>query len=99
MLFTVIFVSCSTILQSSVILINYQIIHLIFSWSKFLSWFIFAGDLLLIGFLSWHAYHDGEKSGSTFDRASTDLSLSVDTLDHFEVPFFGRLANSFVDDE
>ncbi|CDM28827.1 Tic20-like protein [Penicillium roqueforti FM164] len=23
----------------------------------------------------------------------------VDTLDHFEVPFFGRLANSFVDDE
>jgi hypothetical protein len=23
----------------------------------------------------------------------------VDTLDHFEVPFFGRLANSFVDNE
>lgn len=23
----------------------------------------------------------------------------VDTLDHFEVPIFGRLANSFVDDE
>ncbi|KAJ9640621.1 hypothetical protein, variant [Exophiala oligosperma] len=23
----------------------------------------------------------------------------VDTLDHYEVPFFGRLANSFVDDE
>jgi uncharacterized membrane protein len=23
----------------------------------------------------------------------------VETLDHFEVPFFGRLANSFVDDE
>ncbi|CEJ56461.1 Putative DASH complex subunit duo1 [Penicillium brasilianum] len=25
--------------------------------------------------------------------------LDVDTLDHFEVPFFGRLANSFVDNE
>ena len=24
---------------------------------------------------------------------------SVETLDHYEVPFFGRLANSFVDDE
>lgn len=23
----------------------------------------------------------------------------VDTLDHYEVPFFGHLANSFVDDE
>lgn len=23
----------------------------------------------------------------------------VETLDHYEVPFFGRLANSFVDDE
>ena len=23
----------------------------------------------------------------------------VETLDHFEVPFFGKLANSFVDDE
>lgn len=23
----------------------------------------------------------------------------VDTLEHYEVPFFGRLANSFVDDE
>lgn len=25
--------------------------------------------------------------------------LTVDTLDHYEVPIFGRLANHFVDDE
>jgi len=26
-------------------------------------------------------------------------AILVDTLDHFEVPFIGRLANSFVDNE
>jgi len=57
------------------------ILHLILSWSKFLSWFLFAIDLLLIGFLALHAYRD------------------VENLDHFEVPFFGPLANSFVDNE
>lgn len=33
------------------------------------------------------------------DRSYTYHIILVDTLDHFEVPFFGRLANSFVDDE
>lgn len=28
-----------------------------------------------------------------------DILRLVDTLDHFEVPFIGRLANSFVDNE
>ncbi|PYH43322.1 DASH complex subunit DUO1 [Aspergillus saccharolyticus JOP 1030-1] len=61
--------------------IRMDIIHLLFSWSSFLSWLLFIGDLAMIGFLSMRAYRD------------------VDTLDHFEVPIFGRLANSFVDDE
>lgn len=69
---------------------------------------MFLVDLLLIGFLSMHAYQDGEAllSGRWHhDRLHTDFVLtnishiSVDTLDHFEVPIFGRLANSFVDDE
>ena len=30
---------------------------------------------------------------------ATHAYRDVDTLDHFEVPFFGRLANSFVDNE
>ncbi|PWY92532.1 hypothetical protein BO70DRAFT_425220 [Aspergillus heteromorphus CBS 117.55] len=67
--------------QSSMLFTAMFIIHLIFSWSSFLSWLLLIGDLAMIGFLSMRAYRD------------------VDTLEHFEVPVFGRLANSFVDDE
>ncbi|KAJ5188525.1 Tic20-like protein [Penicillium cf. griseofulvum] len=67
--------------QSSMLFATMFIIHLLFCWSSFLSWTLFIVDIVLIGFLSMHAYQD------------------VDTLDHFEVPFFGHLANSFVDDE
>ncbi|KAH1435203.1 hypothetical protein KXX32_009017 [Aspergillus fumigatus] len=67
--------------QSSMLFTVMFIVHLIFSWSSFLSWLLFICDLGLIGFLSMRAYRD------------------VDTLDHFEVPIFGRLANSFVDNE
>lgn len=56
-------------------------LHLIFSWSTFLSWLIFVGDLGGIGYLSWRAYRD------------------ADTLDRCEVPFFGGLASSILDDE
>ncbi|ETI26023.1 hypothetical protein G647_02800 [Cladophialophora carrionii CBS 160.54] len=67
--------------QSSMLFAALFVLHLILAWSKILSWMLFAIDLLLIGFLSLHAYRD------------------VETLDHFEVPFFGRLANSFVENE
>lgn len=69
---------------------------------------MFLVDLLLIGFLSMHAYQDGKSLLSGLwhhGRLRTGFMLtnishiSVDTLDHFEVPIFGRLANSFVDDE
>jgi hypothetical protein len=43
-------------------LIPEQIVHLIFSWSSFLSWLLFICDLGLIGFLSMRAYRDGESS-------------------------------------
>lgn len=43
-------------------LIPEQIVHLIFSWSSFLSWLLFICDLCLIGFLSMRAYRDGESS-------------------------------------
>ncbi|KAJ5643726.1 uncharacterized protein N7484_006233 [Penicillium longicatenatum] len=67
--------------QSSMLFTVLFIVHLLLSWSSFLSWTLFIIDLALMGFLSMRAYRD------------------VDTLDHFEVPYFGRLANSFVDDE
>ncbi|KAI4195491.1 MAG: hypothetical protein LQ346_003416 [Caloplaca aetnensis] len=37
-----------------------EIIHLIFSWSTWLSWILFVFDLGLIAFLTMHAYQDGE---------------------------------------
>lgn len=67
--------------QSSMVFTALFLIHLIFSWNKVLSWILFGFDMVLIGFLTLHAYRD------------------VETLDHYEVPLFGRLANSFVDNE
>ncbi|KAL9112114.1 MAG: hypothetical protein Q9227_003491 [Pyrenula ochraceoflavens] len=67
--------------QSSMLFTAVFVVHMIFAWSSILSWLLFAGDVVLISFLAFHAYRD------------------VETLDHFEIPFFGRLANSFVDDE
>ena len=37
-----------------------KVVHLIFSFSSVLSWMLFVVDLGLIGFLSLHAYQDGE---------------------------------------
>ncbi|KAF2432334.1 hypothetical protein EJ08DRAFT_669416 [Tothia fuscella] len=67
--------------QSSLLFTFLFIIHIIFSWSSFLSWMLFLGDLGLIGLLTFKAYVDAA------------------TLDRFEVPFFGPLASSILDDE
>lgn len=57
------------------------LIHIIFSWTAIISWMLFAGDLLLIAYLTAGAWRN------------------ADTLDRLELPFFGRLASGFVDDE
>jgi len=67
--------------QSSILFTAIFVFHLIFSWSKFLSWVFFIGDLGLIGWLTFRAYQD------------------ADTLDRYEVPFFGRIASRILDDE
>lgn len=67
--------------QSALLFSAIFVLHLLFSWSTFFSWLIFIGDLGLIGFLTFRAYHD------------------ADTLDRFEVPFFGQLASRILDDE
>ncbi|KAF2086612.1 hypothetical protein K490DRAFT_43855 [Saccharata proteae CBS 121410] len=67
--------------QSSLLFSFLFIIHVIFSWSSVISWLLFAGDLGLIGYLTFRAYQDAE------------------TLDRCEVPFFGPLASSILDDE
>jgi uncharacterized membrane protein len=67
--------------QGSLVFSFIFVLHLLLAWSSVLSWMLFAVDLLLIGFLSLHAYRD------------------VEFLDHYELPFFGRLASSFVENE
>lgn len=54
-------------------------------------------DILLIAFLSLRAYQDGTNLLS-LNVCITDAVLA-NTLDRFEVPFFGRFASSFVDSE
>jgi len=67
--------------QSSLLFTSIFILHLIFSWSPFISWMILIGDIALVGYLTFRAYHD------------------ADTLDRCEVPLFGRLASSILEDE
>ncbi|USP74111.1 hypothetical protein yc1106_01385 [Curvularia clavata] len=67
--------------QSSLLFAFIFVVHVIFSWSSFISWVMLVGDLGLIGWLTWRAY------------------LDAATLDRCEVPFFGALASSILDDE
>lgn len=83
--------------QSSLLFSAIFVLHLIFSWSRFLSWLLFIGDLGLIGLLVFRAYRDGECCSSA-DEWLADTS-TADTLDRFEVPFFGPLASRILDDE
>ncbi|KAI1179370.1 hypothetical protein F4777DRAFT_473456 [Nemania sp. FL0916] len=50
--------------QSSLVFTAVFVLHLLFSWSTFLSWVIVLGDLGLIAFLALHAYRDAD----TLDR-------------------------------
>ncbi|KAF2828673.1 hypothetical protein CC86DRAFT_196427 [Ophiobolus disseminans] len=67
--------------QSSLLFAFVFVIHIIFSWSSFISWVLFLGDLVGIAWLTYRAY------------------LDAATLDRYEVPFFGPLASSILDDE
>ncbi|KAK4183110.1 hypothetical protein QBC35DRAFT_125777 [Podospora australis] len=50
--------------QSSLLFTAIFVVHLLFSWSRFLSWVFFLGDLVLIGWLVLNAYRDAD----TLDR-------------------------------
>jgi hypothetical protein len=57
---------------------------------------IFVGDLGLIGLLVYKAYIDGDLH---FLGNQNTLTLLAATLDRYEIPFFGPLATSILDDE
>ncbi|KAK5107406.1 hypothetical protein LTR62_001310 [Meristemomyces frigidus] len=67
--------------QSALVFSALFLVHIIFSWTKVVSYMLLAVDLLLIIWLGYGAWRNAE------------------TLDRVEVPFLGRLASSFVDDE
>ena len=46
--------------QSSMLFSGIFVLHLILSWSSVLSWLLFGVDLVIISFLSVHAYRDVE---------------------------------------
>ncbi|KAB5577702.1 hypothetical protein GE09DRAFT_1021543 [Coniochaeta sp. 2T2.1] len=50
--------------QSSLLFTAVFVVHLLFSWSRFLTWVLFLGDLVLIGWLVLRAYRDAD----TLDR-------------------------------
>ena len=57
--------------QSSLLFTALFVLHLVFSWSRFLRWVFFLGDLVLIAWLVLKAYRDAD----TLDRL-VPLSLS-----------------------
>ncbi|KAI1365535.1 hypothetical protein F5Y08DRAFT_303921 [Xylaria arbuscula] len=59
--------------QSSLVFTVLFIVHLVFSWSTFLSWLIILGDLVLIGFLALRAYRDAD----TLDRFEVPIFGSI----------------------
>ncbi|KAI5788461.1 hypothetical protein EDC01DRAFT_167324 [Geopyxis carbonaria] len=67
--------------QSALLFAFLVVVHVVFSFSAFVSWTLLAADLALMGWLAARAYRD------------------ADTLDRCEVPFFGPLASSILDDE
>lgn len=86
--------------QSSLLFTVLFIVHLIFSWSTFLSWVIFLGDLALMVFLAMRAYRDAD----TLDRQVHAPSpcpppLALMPSCRYEVPIFGQFASRILDDE
>ncbi|KAB8291202.1 hypothetical protein EYC80_009889 [Monilinia laxa] len=67
--------------QSALLFTAMFVVHLMFSWSLFMSWLLLLGDISLIIWLTRRAY------------------LDANTLDRCEVPIFGRIASSILDDE
>lgn len=58
--------------QSSLLFAFIFVVHIIFSWSSFISWLMVVGDVGLIGWLTWRAYLDG-----TFCSASRGYGANV----------------------
>ena len=52
------------------------VLHILFSWSRFLGWVIFLGDLVLVGWLVLKAYQDAD----TLDRYAFVSAQNMDKM-------------------
>ena len=59
--------------QSSLLFTAVFVLHLLFLWSSFLSWVLFLGDLVLVGWLVMNAYRDAD----TLDRLVSVVVYAV----------------------
>jgi uncharacterized membrane protein len=59
--------------QSSLLFAFVFVIHIIFSWSSFISWILFIGDVGLIGWLTYRAYLDGKADEWTLQTGYTNV--------------------------
>lgn len=58
--------------QSSLVFAALFVLHLLLSWSRFLSWLLFIGDIGLIVLLVFRAYRDGEMDYTLCIYSPTD---------------------------
>jgi len=85
--------------QSSLVFAAAFVLHLVLSWSSFLSWVLFIADLGLICWLAFRAYKDGEDCLAFIYVRPTDIRFLAETLNRMELPYFGQIASRFVDQE
>lgn len=84
--------------QSSLLFTALFVLHLLISWSSFLSWLLFLADLALVGWLVINAYRDAD----TLDRyvfRDPNKWTKADLVSRYEVPIFGPIASGILDDE
>lgn len=86
--------------QSSLLFTALFVLHLLISWSSFLSWVLFLADLALVGWLVVNAYRDADTLDRyvlRYFRRLGDHKLTV--FSRYEVPIFGPIASGILDDE
>lgn len=88
--------------QSALLFTAILIVHLIFAWSTFLSWVFLIGDVVLIAFMVLKAYRDAEildRYVPPLARPPSAQACLADWCYRYELPFIGRIASRFLDDE
>lgn len=81
--------------QSSLLFAFIFVVHVIFSWSSFISWVMVVGDVGLIGWLTWRAYLDGKYQvvhgkgvGANLKQRRHLIDMKCPSLGHWRTRFW-----------